>query len=96
MAGGLGLRTAVTVALPAFVASRILSRPLVATMVDHFCMAMGASRETIMAEYDTRTDEALSRLAFTLPSAAALELLAKLDEALGGKSSPLAKRALGL
>ena len=37
MACGLGLRTAVTVALPAFVASRILSRPLVATMVDHFC-----------------------------------------------------------
>ena len=82
MAGGLGLRTAVTVALPAFVASRILSRPLVATMVDHFCAAIGASRETIMAEYDTRTDEALSRLAFTLPTAAALELLAKLDEAL--------------
>ena len=82
MAGGLGLRTAVTVALPAFVASRILSRPLVATMVDHFCAAIGASRETIMAEYNTRTDEALSRLAFALSTAAALELLSKLDEAL--------------
>ena len=75
--GGLGLRTAVTVALPAFVASRILSR----TMVDHFCAAIGASRQTIMAEYDARTDEALSRLASTLPTATALELLAKLDEA---------------
>ena len=82
MAGGLGLRTAVTVALPAFVASRILSRPLVATMVDHLCAAIGASRETIMAEYDTRTDEALSCLSYTLSTAAALELLAKLDEAL--------------
>ena len=40
--GGLGLRTAVTVALPAFVASRILSRPLVATMVDRLCAAIGA------------------------------------------------------
>ena len=81
MAGGLGLRTAVTVALPAYVASRILSRPLVVTMVDHLCAAIGASRETIMAEYDTRTDEALSRLVHTLATAAALELLGKLDEA---------------
>ena len=79
--GGLGLRTAVTVALPAFVASRILSRPLVVTMVDHLCAAIGASRHTIMAEYDARTDEALSRLASTLPTATALDLLAKLDEA---------------
>ena len=79
--GGLGLRTAVTVALPAFVASRILSRSLVATMVDHFCAAIGASRQTIMAEYDARTDEALSRLASTLPTVTALDLLAKLDEA---------------
>ena len=36
---------------------------------------------TIMVEYDARTDEALSRLASTLPTATALELLAKLDEA---------------
>ena len=79
--GGLGLRTAVTVALPAFVASRILSRPLVVTMVDHLCAAIGASRQIIMAEYDARTDEALSRLASTLPTATALDLLAKLDEA---------------
>ena len=33
-----------------------------------------------MAEYDARTDEALSRFASTLPTATALELLAKLDE----------------
>ena len=50
-------------------------------MVDHLCAAIGASRHTIMAEYDARTDEALSRLASTLPTAAALDLLAKLDEA---------------
>ena len=70
--GGLGLRTAVTVALPAFVASRILSRHLVVTMVCLFCAAIGASRQTIMAEYDARTDEPLSRLASTLPTATAL------------------------
>ena len=34
-----------------------------------------------MAEYDTRTDEALSRLVPTHPTTAAQELLAKLDEA---------------
>ena len=79
--GGLGLRTAVTVALPAFVPSRILSRPLVVTMVDDLCAAIGASRQTIMAEYDARTDEASSRLDSTLPTATALDLLAKLDEA---------------
>ena len=67
--GGLGLRTAVTVALPAFVASRILSRPFVVTMVDHLCAAIGPSRQTIMAEYDARTDEALPVLLphFPLP-----------------------------
>ena len=56
-------------------------RSTVVTMVDHLCTAIGASRQTIMAEYDARTDEALSRLASTLPTAAALDLLAKLDEA---------------
>ena len=50
-------------------------------MVDHLCAAIGASRQVIMAEYDARTDEALSRLASTLPAATALDLLAKLDEA---------------
>ena len=45
------------------------------------CAAIEASRQTIMAEYDARTDEALSRLASTLPTATALDLLAKLDEA---------------
>ena len=50
-------------------------------MVDHLCAAIGASRSVILAEYDARTDEALSRLASTLPSATALKLLDKLDEA---------------
>ena len=35
-----------------------------------------------MAEYDTRMDEALSRLVSTLPSAAAQILVAQLDEVL--------------
>ena len=37
--GGLGLRTASSTALSAFVASRIASRPLVRTMAEHYCEA---------------------------------------------------------
>ena len=58
--GGLGLRTALRIALPAFVASRIMCRPLVSTMVDHFSLAFGVPKQSIMAEYDARTDAALA------------------------------------
>ena len=49
-----------------------------------------------MAEYDARTDEALSRLESTLPTATALDLLAKLDEAYAEEPSLVAECALGL
>ena len=52
------------------------------TMVDHFSAAFSAPRQPIMAEYDTRTDEALSRLVSTLPAAVAQNLVAQLNEAL--------------
>ena len=67
--GGLGLRTALGFALPAFVASRIMCRPLVSTMVDHFSLAFGVPNQSILAEYDSRTDAALARLVSTLPAA---------------------------
>ena len=51
----------------AFVASRIMCRPLVSTMVDHFSLAFGVANQLIMAEYDARTDAALTRLVSTLP-----------------------------
>ena len=92
--GGLGLRTAIGAALPAFVASRIMCRPLVTTMVDHFSAAFGTPSQPILAEYDTRTDEALSRLVSTLPTAAAQELLAKLDEAVSERELLLLVRDL--
>ena len=66
--GGLGLRTALGVTLPAFVASRIMCRPLVSTIVDHFSIAFGVPSQSIMAEYDARTDAALARLVATLPT----------------------------
>ena len=52
------------VALPAFVASRIMCRSLVSTMVDHFSLAIGTPSQPIMAECDARTDDALARLVF--------------------------------
>ena len=47
--------------------------------------AFGAPSQPIMAEHDTRTDEALSRLVSTLPAAVAQKLVAQLDEALAGR-----------
>ena len=73
--GGLGLRTALGAALPAFVASGIMCRPLVSTMVDHYSAAFGTPCQPIMVECDECTDEALSRLVSTLPSPAASWLL---------------------
>ena len=74
--GGLGI------ALPAFVASRIMCRSLVSTMVGHFSRASGVPNQPVMAEYDSRTDVALARLVATLPPNAAQVLLGHLDEAL--------------
>ena len=71
--GGLGLRTAVGVALPSFIASLIMSRPLVTTAVDHVCAAFRTPTQPILST--TRTDEALARLVSTLSTAAAQELL---------------------
>ena len=68
--------------LPAFVASRVLSRPLVSTTVDHFGAAFGIPSQPILAEYDTRTDEALARLASTLTTTVTQNLVAQFDEVL--------------
>ena len=80
--GRLGLRTALGIALPAFVAGRTTCRPLVSTMVDHFSHAFDVPNQLIMAEYGARTDAALTRLVATLPPNAAQLLLRQLDEAL--------------
>ena len=77
--GGLGLRTALGIPLPAFVASRITCRPLVSAMVGH---AFGVPNQSIMAECDARTDTTLARLVSTLPANAAQLPVGQLDEAL--------------
>ena len=43
--GGLGLRSADSTALPAFVASSVSSRPLVRTIVERYAVATGASAD---------------------------------------------------
>ena len=51
-------------------------------MVDHFSLAFGTPSQSIIAEYDARTDAALARLVSTLPTNATQLLLGQLDEAL--------------
>ena len=83
---GLGLRTADSTALPAFVASRISSRPLVQTMVEHYVMATGASADVIMRAYDSRTEDAISSLVGSLPTDIGINLLDDLAN-LGAEAS---------
>ena len=90
--GGLGLRTAESTALAAFVASRIGSRPLVRTMVEHYAAATGASVDVVMAAYDNRTDDALVDLVSSLPPAAGIDLLDDLDAE--AREAALAWRAI--
>ena len=78
--GGLGLRTVRSTALAAFTASRLGARPLVRTMVDHFCAATGASHDAIMQAYDTRTEDGLVKLVGQLPPESALKLLDELRD----------------
>ena len=86
--GGLGFRIALSVALSAFVASRITSKSLVRTIVEIFCAAL-LPLHTIMSAYDTCTDEALATLAPSLLSMDAVDLVAQLR----GAAAPVEKCA---
>ena len=81
--GGLGFRTARSIALSAFVASRITSRPLVRTMVGQYSEATGAPIENIMFAYDKRTEDALIELVSKLPPESGAKLGDELTEAAG-------------
>ena len=72
--GGLGLRESATVALPAFLASRIASRPLVHDMASHMEQAGLATVTLFTRGYDERTKQAVDRLYATLPEAVTPEL----------------------
>ena len=66
-AGGLGLRDATSIVLPAFLASRTTARPLVAEMAEHLHQAGICEALLFMEEYDLRTSSALDRWCATLP-----------------------------
>ena len=61
-AAGLGLRESSSVALPAFVASRIVARPLVLHMASHMEAADLATVDAIAGLYDERTNAATATL----------------------------------
>ncbi len=60
-AGGLGMRSTQSVALPAFTASHITARPLVAEMAQHTEEAGLCPSALCMRVYDERTQAALAR-----------------------------------
>ena len=64
--GGLGFRAAQSVALPAFIASRLVSHPLVRNLLEHFCMATGAPLLLLQRACDKHTEDAVLSLISTL------------------------------
>ena len=65
--GGLGLRPAAEVALPAFIASRLASRPAVEHMCGHMQEGALGAADALLRVYDARTDAAIGKYVATLP-----------------------------
>ena len=74
-AGGLGLREASQIALPAFISSRATSRPLVAEMASNFEEAGLGPASVCLRAYDQRLQEATDRWCRTLPEEMRPEIL---------------------
>ena len=67
-AGGLGMRDTRTIALLAFLASRVHARPLVMEMAAHCDDAGICPAALCMATYDSRTKAAFDRWLLDLPA----------------------------
>ena len=67
--GGLGLRSAQDLALPAFLGSRASSRPLVAQLLKRVDKAGLCDAAALMRLYDARTDAAVANFVASLPPA---------------------------
>ncbi|CAK0846886.1 unnamed protein product [Prorocentrum cordatum] len=80
-AGGLGFREAPESALPAFIASRVASRPLVAAMRVHVEEEVLGSAARCMREYDRRAHAAAQRWRGALPAGVHDAVRAHLEEA---------------
>ena len=70
--GGLGWRTGLDLALPAFLASRVASRPAVESLLSNVVDAGMGDLETLLEVFDARTTEALERAVSSLPDDLAL------------------------
>jgi len=79
--GGLGLRSAENTALAAFLGSRVTSRPLVSTMVQHYTDATGEDHGRIMRAFDARTEDAMITMVGMLPPEVGQEIVEKLADA---------------
>ena len=71
---GLGMKTAHDTALPAFIGSRIASRPLVRCMFTHIETAELGIAQVLLDAYDTRTAAAVEMLVTDLPPDAEQEI----------------------
>ncbi len=80
-AGGLGMRETQAIALPAFIASRVAARPLVAEMAQHTEEAGLCPAVLCMRTYDARTTAACVRWALDLLAAVHGEGRQLLDDA---------------
>ena len=70
--GGLTWRTGLDLALPAFLASRVASRPAMESLLGSVVEAGMGNLEALLETYDARTTEALERAASSLPGDLAL------------------------
>jgi len=80
--GGLGLRTANQVALAAFIASRITSRPHVHEMAQHLQSSGLGDAQIVMTAYDQRTGDAMVTLMGNLDPSKGAELIDELENSL--------------
>jgi len=80
-AGGLGMRESQSIALPAFVASRVAARPLVAEMARHTAEAGICPEDICMRLYDQRTCSAYERWLGEMPVDMHVHIRVTLDDA---------------
>jgi hypothetical protein len=79
--GGLGMRSAREVALPAFIGSRVSARPMVEAMCQHAEGAGLGPVQLLMGIYDARTEAAIQSLQNRWPDGASDDLRSEVDAA---------------
>ena len=78
--GGLGLRLATDLALPAFIGSRVETRPMVMKLLEAFGPA-GLNQDAFAAIYDAQVDSCSSAFSAGLTDSAGVQALDFIDDA---------------